>query len=147
MCVGLRPRSRCSRAVGALHLPTRCRHVVVWRSVRVGGDTNQEISADTRPERCIQALRRQRAQQATDRLSAGERWHETGLVIPIASVLARPPCKARSQEGHSTTRARAFTLRLTVTRLLVVLAWLPSLGCGVSRMCPGTRATHYEGVV
>jgi hypothetical protein len=33
------------------------------------------------PERCVEALRRQRAQQAADRLSAGERWRETGLVF------------------------------------------------------------------
>jgi integrase len=58
-------------------------HVEVWRSVRVGGDTKTRRSRRTLalPERCIEALRRQRAQQAADRLSAGERWRETGLVF------------------------------------------------------------------
>jgi integrase len=58
-------------------------HVEVWRSVRVGGDTKTKRSRRTLalPERCIEALCRQRAQQAADRLSAGERWRETGLVF------------------------------------------------------------------
>ena len=58
-------------------------HVEVWRSVRVGGDTKTMRSRRTLalPERCIEALCRQRAQQAADRLSAGERWRETGLVF------------------------------------------------------------------
>ena len=48
-------------------------HVEVWRSVRVGGDTKTKRSRRTLalPERCIEALCRQRAQQAADRLSAG----------------------------------------------------------------------------
>jgi integrase len=53
-------------------------HVEVWRSVRVGGDTKTKRYRRTLalPERCIEALCRQRAQQAADRLSAGERWRE-----------------------------------------------------------------------
>ena len=43
---------------------------------------NQEVPADVAlPEQCIEALCRQRAQQAANRLSAGERWRETGLVF------------------------------------------------------------------
>ncbi len=33
------------------------------------------------PERCVEGLRGQRAQQETDRLLARERWQETGLVF------------------------------------------------------------------
>ena len=33
------------------------------------------------PGRCIEALRRQRALQLAERLAAGERWTETGLVF------------------------------------------------------------------
>ena len=33
------------------------------------------------PDLCVRALRKRRADQATDRLAAGERWEETGLVF------------------------------------------------------------------
>jgi integrase len=58
-------------------------HVEVWRSTRVDGDTKTKRSRRTLalPGRCIEALRRQRAQQLADRLAAGERWQETGLVF------------------------------------------------------------------
>ena len=58
-------------------------HVEVWRSIRVDGDTKTRRSRRTLalPGRCIDALRKQRAQQLTDRLAAGERWQETGLVF------------------------------------------------------------------
>jgi integrase len=58
-------------------------HVEVWRSVRLGGDTKTKKSRRTLalPERCIEALRKQRAQQAADRLAAGTRWQDTGLVF------------------------------------------------------------------
>jgi integrase len=55
----------------------------VWRSVREGGDTKTRKSRRTLalPARCIDVLRRQRAQQAADRLAAGEGWQETSLVF------------------------------------------------------------------
>jgi integrase len=58
-------------------------HVEVWRSARVDGDTKTKRSRRTLalPGRCIDALRRQRAQQLADRLAAGERWQETELVF------------------------------------------------------------------
>ena len=61
-------------------------HVEVWRSVRGDGDTKTRKSRRTLalPERCIEALRKQRAQQAADRLAAGERWQDTGLVFTTA---------------------------------------------------------------
>ena len=61
-------------------------HVEVWRSVRESGDTKTEKSRRTLalPERCIEALRKHRALQAAERLAAGERWQETGLVFTTA---------------------------------------------------------------
>jgi len=61
-------------------------HVEVWRSVRKGGGTKTEKSRRTLalPERCIEALRKHRALQAAERLAAGERWQETGLVFTTA---------------------------------------------------------------
>ena len=58
-------------------------HVEVWRSTRTDGDTKTRRSRRTLalPGRCIEALRKQRAQQVADRLAAGERWQETGLVF------------------------------------------------------------------
>jgi integrase len=61
-------------------------HVEVWRSVRGDGDTKTRKSRRTLalPERCVDALRKQRAQQAADRLAAGEHWQDTGLVFTTA---------------------------------------------------------------
>ena len=58
-------------------------YMEVWRSVREGGDTKTRKSRRTLalPARCVDALRRQRAQQAADRLASGEGWQETGLVF------------------------------------------------------------------
>lgn len=61
-------------------------HVEVWRSVRLGGDTKTKRSRRTLalPDRCIDALRRQRAQQAADRLAVGDKWQDSGLVFTTA---------------------------------------------------------------
>ena len=58
----------------------------VWRSVRKGGDTKTRTSRRTLalPARCVDALRRQRAQQAADRL-AREDWQESGLVFTTSA--------------------------------------------------------------
>jgi integrase len=55
----------------------------VWRSVREGGDTKTRKSRRTLalPAGCIDALRKQRAQQAAERLAAGEAWQDTALVF------------------------------------------------------------------
>lgn len=68
------------------HLPPLPPYVEVYRSVRAGGDTKTRRSRRTLalPARCVEALRKQRAQQATDKLAAGERWRNTGLVFPTA---------------------------------------------------------------
>jgi integrase len=58
-------------------------YLEVWRSVRDGGDTKTKKSKRTLalPAWCVEALRKQRAQQAADRLVAGANWQETGLVF------------------------------------------------------------------
>jgi integrase len=64
-------------------------HIEVWRSVRQGGDTKTRKSRRTLalPTRCIEALRRQRAQQAADRLAADD-WQDSGLVFTTAAGTA-----------------------------------------------------------
>jgi integrase len=60
-------------------------HLEVWRSVRQGGDTKTKKSRRTLalPARCVEALRKQRAQQVADRLSASD-WQDSGLVFTTA---------------------------------------------------------------
>lgn len=61
-------------------------YVEVWRSVREGGDTKTKKSKRTLalPARCVEALRKQRVQQAADQLAAGADWQSTGLVFATA---------------------------------------------------------------
>jgi integrase len=66
-----------------VHLDAAPPHIEVWRSVRADGDTKTRKSRRTLalPARCVEALRKQRAQQLTDRLRSGDRWQENGLVF------------------------------------------------------------------
>jgi integrase len=65
-------------------------HVAVWRSVRAGADTKTRKSRRTLalPRRCVEALKAQRRQQNQDRVAAGLRWQEHGLVF--ASKVGTP---------------------------------------------------------
>jgi integrase len=58
-------------------------HVAVWRSVRLHGETKTERSRRTLalPRMAVDALRALRESQAEERLLAGERWQDTGLVF------------------------------------------------------------------
>jgi integrase len=58
-------------------------HVAVWRSVRVHGETKTERSRRTLglPAAAVQALRAWSDSQADERLAAGTRWQDTGLVF------------------------------------------------------------------
>ena len=57
-------------------------HLEVWRSVRADGEHRRgNLAGLALRARCVEALRKQRAQQLADRLAAGERWQETGLVF------------------------------------------------------------------
>lgn len=72
-------------------------YLEVWRSVRAGGDTKTRKSRRTLalPARCADALRRQRVQQAEDRLAAGETWTDTGLVFTSRVGTAMDPSHVR----------------------------------------------------
>ena len=58
-------------------------HVAVWRSVRVHGETKTERSRRTLglPLMAVEALRELQNVQADERLVAGDRWQDTGLVF------------------------------------------------------------------
>jgi len=58
-------------------------HIMVWRSVRLGGDTKTRKSRWTLavPRRCVDALHDQRVRQAAARRLAGVRWNDHDLVF------------------------------------------------------------------
>ncbi|WP_329258703.1 site-specific integrase [Actinoallomurus sp. NBC_01490] len=57
--------------------------IMVWHSVRAGGDTKTKKSRRTLalPRRCVDTLRQHRARQDMERKAAGDDWQETGLVF------------------------------------------------------------------
>ncbi|MFG3437572.1 site-specific integrase [Nonomuraea sp. NPDC047897] len=57
--------------------------IMVWRSVRAGGDTKTQKSRRTLalPRRCVEALLRHRNRQTIAKEQAGESWQENGLVF------------------------------------------------------------------
>ncbi|WP_245616900.1 tyrosine-type recombinase/integrase [Amycolatopsis taiwanensis] len=61
-------------------------HIMVWRSVREGGDTKTRKSRRSLalPQRCIEALKAHKTKQAFARRLAGDRWQETDLVFSSA---------------------------------------------------------------
>lgn len=58
-------------------------HIMVWRSVRIGGDTKTRKSRRTLalPQRCVDALQAQQVRQAAARRAAGTRWENHDLVF------------------------------------------------------------------
>jgi integrase len=58
-------------------------HVAVWRSVRLHGETKTERSRRTLalPRMVVDALRALQETQKEERILAGERWQDTGLVF------------------------------------------------------------------
>lgn len=61
--------------------------VMVWHSVRTGGDTKTRKSRRTLalPQRCLDALTDHRRRQAATRLAAGSRWQDLDLVFASAT--------------------------------------------------------------
>ncbi|WP_062440092.1 tyrosine-type recombinase/integrase [Herbidospora daliensis] len=57
--------------------------IMVWRSVRAGGDTKTQMSRRTlaMPKRCAEALKAHQERQAVARKAAGKRWQENDLVF------------------------------------------------------------------
>jgi integrase len=74
-------------------------HVLVWRSVRAGGDTKTRKSRRTLalPGRCVTALTEQGSRQATVRAAAGCRWANLDLVF--ASETGTPLDAANVRRG------------------------------------------------
>jgi integrase len=58
--------------------------MMVWRSVRAGGDTKTRKSRRTLklPQRCVDVLRDHQAGQDEIRQTAGSRWQDNDLVFP-----------------------------------------------------------------
>jgi len=58
--------------------------IMVWHSVRAGGETKTRKSRRTLalPQRCVDALREHYNQQARIRQQAGSRWQDNDLVFP-----------------------------------------------------------------
>jgi integrase len=61
-------------------------HIAVWRSVRATGDTKTRKSRRTiaLPARCVEVLWEHWENQGWDRLAAGDKWEEHGLVFASA---------------------------------------------------------------
>jgi len=73
-----------------VHLDGDTPHVDVWRSVRERGETKTRASRRTLglPKFAVEALRAWRKAQAAERLAAGPRWDDTGLVFTTAAGAA-----------------------------------------------------------
>jgi len=58
--------------------------MMVWRSVRAGGDTKTKKSRRTvaLPQRCVDVLRHHRERQEQIKRAAGAKWHDNDLVFP-----------------------------------------------------------------
>jgi len=89
------------------------RHVAVWRSVRAHGETKTERSRRTLglPQLAVQALRALLDSQAGERLLAGERWQDTGLVFTI-----QPIPQATTQRDHSSAPTSSDRLNMSGRR-------------------------------
>src|SRR5262249_54729802 len=59
-------------------------HIMVWRSVRTGGETKTKKSRRTLalPQRCVDVLREHLDEQERIRKQAGNRWQDNDLVFP-----------------------------------------------------------------
>jgi integrase len=74
-------------------------HIMVWRSVRAGGDTKTRKSRRTLalPLRCVSELRAHRTRQAAARRLAGDGWQDNDLVF--ASEAGTPLDAANVRRG------------------------------------------------
>ncbi len=98
--------------------------ILVWRADRTGGDVKTPRSRRSlrMPDLCVEALRRQRDQQQRDRLIAGEKWQENGLVFALQARRPqlnrghRDGLQARAAAGDQVRRGRH---RQTLPRLIL----------------------------
>jgi integrase len=79
-------RYECFKAISDFRIPYSgyAPFVMVWRSVRAGGDTKTRKSRRTLklPQRCVDVLRDHQVRQEQIRQAAGSRWHDNDLVFP-----------------------------------------------------------------
>ncbi len=73
--------------------PTVPPSIMLWRSVRAGGDTKTPKSRRTLalPTRCVEALKVHRERQDAERKAAGKRWRDNGLVFASRVGTERNP--------------------------------------------------------
>jgi integrase len=76
-------RTEEARALRWDHVELDNATVAVWRSVRTHGDVKTTQSRRTLqlPQAAVEALKERKIRQAEDRLRAGDRWQDTGLVF------------------------------------------------------------------
>jgi integrase len=82
-------------------------HIAVWRSVRAHGDTKTERSRRTLalPAAAVHALRAWQDCQAGERLAAGDRWQDTGLVFTSHAGAALDAANVRKMFKRICTEA------------------------------------------
>lgn len=92
-------------------------HIAVWRSVRTGGDTKTRKSRRTLalPALCVAALWQHWEDQGWDRLAAGDKWEEHGLVF----------ASAVGKELDSSHVRRAFRVALKNAEGVEAEEWTP----------------------
>ncbi|MGW0534214.1 site-specific integrase [Streptomyces sp. NPDC003032] len=92
-------------------------YIAVWRSVRAGGDTKTRKSRRTLalPARCVEVLWQHWEDQGWDRLAAGDKWEEHGLVFSSAV----------GKELDSTNVRRAFRQAITKAEGVNAKEWTP----------------------
>ncbi|MFD1547258.1 hypothetical protein [Nonomuraea guangzhouensis] len=79
--------------------------IMVWRSVREGGDTKTKKSRRTlaMPKRCVDVLKLHRERQAIAKKAAGDRWRDNDLVFA---------CKAGTElDSHNARRSFRAVLK------------------------------------
>lgn len=104
LTTGLRPEE--ARALRWDLVDLEAGTVAVWRSDRAGGDTKTAKSRRTLklPQIALSALRQRRAEQAAERLKAGELWHDENLVF-ATSIGTMPDQHNIRREFRQITKA------------------------------------------
>lgn len=94
-------------------------HVLVWRSVRAGGDTKTRKSRRTLalPGRCVSALTAQRTRQTIIRATAGHRWTDLDLVFASETGTALDAANVRRGFRRVATAAGLDAARWTPREL------------------------------
>jgi integrase len=105
--------------------------IMVWRSVRVGGDTKTRRSRRTLelPQRCVDARSVHRGRQDQLREQTDENWHDNDLVFASVSALGHTGTTTTETVYRKQIRPEAMGARLSWTacsRRGIPSAWLLS---------------------